>query len=433
MSSRATTFDFGAEFQQKIAALIMRDKTFLPSYRSAVDPQFFSSPNHFQIARCVCSIFDRTGAIPTVESLLEEVRQDKEIVDEQRPLVEAEIAVLGAVDLTDAPYVVEKVVKFGRQQAMTAALIQSAELLQDGDLDEIDKLIAEASMVGTSAVDLGTFYVEEIDDRRESAISDVVVPTMLPTLDRCIRGGLHGGQIGLVAGPMKRGKSMVLQNFAAVSGLLGKTVYYYSFELSEPFIRERVDSRLSGVPMDATAKPENWPAIRAKIEMLASRRGEIVIKEWPAYSSSARQIEEHVKLTHRTKGLWPDLIIVDYLDIMSTWGDTAYEVYHKQGAATAELRALGQKWDIPVWSAVQTGGSSLNAELVDESHMSESKKKGHAADLLVVINQTKDERAAGYMRLFVALNRIGRAQFDIPCRIHYDRAYIHEGPPFEVT
>lgn len=429
--STTPAYNFGAPFQRKIAALIMCDKTFLPSYRTAVDPKFFSSPVHYMIVTAICKLFDSTSAVPTFESLYEEINGDREISQDQKSAAFAEMDELRTVDLSDSPVVVAKTVEFGRRQAMTVALIQSSDMLALGDIEGIDALIAEASMVGTDMESLGTFYISEMDSRSEKAISDVVVPTMFRGVDRALRGGLHGGQIGAVAGPMKRGKSMVLQNICAVTASLGKVPYYYSFELSEPFVQERLDARLTGIPMDLVG--QHWDKVRAKLETIRGRRGEIVIKGAPAYSYSARKIEEHVKLVHRTRGLWPDMIIVDYLDIMESWGSTAYEVYDKQGVAVAELRSLAQKWDIPVWTAIQTSSASLNAESVDESHLSESKKKGHALDFLMTISQTKEERAENLLRLSVVLNRIGRAQFDVPCRIDYTRSYIHECMPTEAA
>ena len=75
------------------------------------------------------------------------------------------------------------------------------------------------------------------------------VHTGLPTLDR-VSGGMQPGEIWVLAGWLKSGKSLFLLNIAYNAWCLGKSILFVSAELSQVQLARRFDALACNVPYD---------------------------------------------------------------------------------------------------------------------------------------------------------------------------------------
>ena len=93
-----------------------------------------------------------------------------------------------------------------------------------------------------------------------------------------------------------------------------------------------------------------------------------------------------------SRGYTPDLVIIDYMDIMrasdSGFGDNAYA---EQQRISEELRAIAQDYDICVFSATQTNRSGMKemdkSGQIETDAIADSWGKVKTADLIISISR----------------------------------------------
>jgi replicative DNA helicase len=106
-------------------------------------------------------------------------------------------------------------------------------------------------------------------------------------------------------------------------------------------------------------------------------------------------------------GHTPDVIIVDYADLLKPTSFSKDEKRHQLETIYEELRGLSQIHACPLWTASQTNRSGLNAEVITMEAISEAFNKCFVADFIFSISRTIDDKAVNAGRVFIAKNRNG--------------------------
>ena len=127
------------------------------------------------------------------------------------------------------------------------------------------------------------------------------------------------------------------------------------------------------------------------------------------------------------------MIIVDYADLLkpTATGFKSQELRHSLGNIYEELRAIGQTFDIPVWTASQTNRSGLNAEVITMESISEAFSKCFVADFICSISRTIEDKTENKGRMFVAKNRNGIDGIVYPMEIDTAKVHMKVLPPDE--
>jgi replicative DNA helicase len=140
-----------------------------------------------------------------------------------------------------------------------------------------------------------------------------------------------------------------------------------------------------------------------------------------------------VKCLKRTKGWAPDVVIVDYLELMMS-RRSAYnkDDYTRQKKVATELRGFAKKENVLVFTATQTNrdvskkdkGNGGGGGPIDVNRAAESFGKMMPTDYVVSLNQSSDEYKAGRMRFFVAKNRNGPKFKTISALVNYETMVV---------
>ena len=101
---------------------------------------------------------------------------------------------------------------FTRRQELERAILESADLLEKGDFDPVEKLIKDAVQISLTK-DMGTDYFAD-PKQRLLAIKDNngQTSTGWPMLDKKLYGGFNRGELQIFAGGSGSGKSLFMQN-----------------------------------------------------------------------------------------------------------------------------------------------------------------------------------------------------------------------------
>jgi replicative DNA helicase len=199
---------------------------------------------------------------------------------------------------------------------------------------------------------------------------------------------------------------------------LKKNVLHYTFELSELSVGTRYDSNLCGIDSNDVFK-HKADVIKFYSEN-KDKLGRLIIKEYPTSTVTVNTLRAHMeRLT--LEGFKPDIIIVDYADIMRS-SRQFDSLRHELKLIYEELRALASDMKVPVLTASQSNKEGTHADVIDETNMSEGFSKAFVADIILTISRKPLEKSTGKGRLFVAKNRAGKDGLLFPLAINTARS-----------
>lgn len=202
---------------------------------------------------------------------------------------------------------------FSRHKSLERAILKSADLLEKGEYGPVEKLVKDAIQISLNK-DMGTDYFEDPRARLEGLKNkNGQVSTGWPSVDRKLYGGFNRGELNIFAAASGGGKSLFLANLGVNWALAGLNVIYLTFELSEPLVAMRIDSMITGIATREVFK--SIDDVELKVKMMGKRAGNIQIKYLPS-GKNCNDIRAYLKEYQVKKGVRPDVILIDYLDLM---------------------------------------------------------------------------------------------------------------------
>ena len=293
--------------------------------------------------------------------------------------------------------------------------MKSVKLIKSSSFDEISKVIEEALKLGTDN-NFGHDFIKDFEERYTITARNPV-STGFDRIDDIIKGGLGKSELGVVIAPTGAGKSMVLVHLGAEALKAGKTVVHYTMELQDTVVGNRYDSCISGVPLSDLFFNKNQVLLKIK-----DVPGQLIIKEYPTKSASTETLKQHIERLKK-KGIEPDMIIVDYADLLRPTRASAEKRYDLE-STYEEMRAIAQIYKCPVWTASQTNRSGLNAEVITMEAISEAFNKCFVADFICSLSRTVQDKQANKGRMFVAKNRNGPDGLIFPVFVDWSNVNI---------
>jgi KaiC/GvpD/RAD55 family RecA-like ATPase len=281
-------------------------------------------------------------------------------------------------------YCSKEIETFCRDQALRQSIMNAAAIYEEGDKDKfpgIQTLVTEALMISL-VKDLGTSMFEDVNG----------------TLQRLILGGgLARKQMLLMSANSGGGKSILMANLALNYVTQGKTAVYISLELSEDMIYQRYIAMIAGV------STREWQHqvddVAHKISAVGDKSGGLYIKRM-AQGSNSNQIRAYLKEFELKNGVIPDVIAVDYIDLMgSNEKVSADNVHEKDKRASEELREIMNDYNAVGMTASQQNRGAVNATELNHSHIAGGISKINTTDVYISIIMTDTMRAKGEMAI----------------------------------
>ena len=399
-TEKQTFSRFGKNFQEQICQLMLEDRPFYDQITEVLDINFFENKYLQVFAQTLMNYREKYNTHPNGELMMTLLRtelnhHDKATADLVRNFY-ARIHTSEGVE--EAQYVKDKAIDFCRKQALKEAMLKSAKLLNTSSFDEIENVIKKALVLGTDN-NFGHDFRKDLLKRFELVARNPIT-TGWPRMDEICKGGLGSSELGVVIAPTGAGKSMVMVHLATEALMRGKTVVYYTLELKDTVVGQRFDCCITNVPLQ-----DHMSRKKDIIDKVKDVPGTLIIKEYPTKSASVQTIKNHIEKL-RKRGVEPDMILVDYADLLRPPRNTG-EKRHELEETYEGLRGLAQAYDIPVWTASQTNRGGLNAEVITMEAISEAFNKCFVADFIFSLSRTVQDKEANKGRLFIAKNRNG--------------------------
>lgn len=415
MQNQDTLSKYGQSFQVKVISVLLSDIRLVDTLHEVIHTKFFEAEANKWIVEQIIDYYTQYKAIPSLDVFKVEVSKldDKST---QKNIIEQLKQVFTAVGTDDLQYVKNEFSSFCINQNLKNVIVQSVDLLKAGNYDRIKELVDKAMKVGVET-DLGMDYVLDFDERTDE-INRSTVPTDWDTINDLMDGGLGPGELGVVVAPSGVGKTWVLCALGAAAVRAGKTVVHYSMELSEKYVGSRYDTVFTQIP--SADLPDKKSSVKDKINKL---KGKLIIKYFPPKGVSPKKLEAHIeKMT--AAGNKPDLIIVDYADLLLSHTNKTDSTYGEQGGVYIELRGMGGELQIPIWTASQTNRTGIDAEVIEADKIADSYAKVMNADFIMSLSRKSKDKLSNTARMHIMKNRFGQDGITFPCKMDTNKGIL---------
>ena len=268
---------------------------------------------------------------------------------------------------------------FTRRQELERAILKSADLLEKGDYDPVEKLIKDAVQISLTK-DMGIDYFDDPALRINRYFnSGGQVSTGWPQMDRLLYGGFSRGELNIFAGGSGSGKSLVMMNLALNWLQQGLSGVYVSLELSEDLCALRTDAMLTNMGTKEIRKDIDTTEL--KVKMMAKKSGQYRVKALPA-QSNINDIRSYIKEAQIQTGLRVDFVMIDYLDLLMPVSAkvSPNDLFVKDKYVSEELRNLAKELNVLFVTASQLNRSAVEEVEFDHSHISGGISKINTAD-----------------------------------------------------
>ena len=398
--------EYGWSFQIKVLAAMFVDRTFLQQIADIIQPDYFESDANSWLLEILLDHFREYKTPPSKDVLKVKVTEiDNDVL--KTAVLEQLKEVFRYMESDDLTFVKDEILKFCKNQEIKRAIMDSVGLLKMGSYDEIKSKIDSAMKAGADT-DIGHEYKKEVVARYNEAARHTVT-TGWDVIDDLMDGGLAPGELGVVMAPAGIGKSWMLINIGANAIKQNKTVIHYTLELNENYVGQRYDSVITGI---AAQNLKNYTDdIEDKLKDIS---GELIIKYYPTKSTGVMGIKAHIEKTIML-GQTPDLIIVDYADLLKVSSKDKHEALEE---LYEDLRGMAGEYGVPVWTATQANRSALEDDIIEADKIASSYGKVMVSDFLMSLSRKVEDKLSGTGRGHVIKNRFGPDGITLPSKIN---------------
>ncbi len=331
----------------------------------------------------------------------------KEHCDKHKTLPDRrQIKAVTNIDLQEIPdineghfdWFLEEFEAFTRRQELERAILKSADLLEKGQFDPVEKLIKDAVQISLTK-DMGTDYFDDPRSRLMALKSNNGQnSTGWPALDKLLYGGFNRGELQIFAGGSGSGKSLFMQNLAVNWAQAGLSGVYITLELSEGLCSYRIDSMMTNTAAKDIFK--DLDTVEMKVKMMAKKAGKLRIKYMPA-QSTVNDIRAYLKELEIQTGVKADFMCVDYLDLLMPVSAkvSPNDLFVKDKYVSEELRNLAKELNIIFVTASQLNRAAVEEIEFDHSHISGGISKINTADNVFGIFTSRAMRERGRYQL----------------------------------
>lgn len=327
----------------------------------------------------------------------------------------------------------DTLIKFTKARAMYFAILDNVdEIEKRGDIGNCLTRFENIVNIGISN-DLGIEYFENLNNHiHELTNVENRTPFNYKDWDKYTYGGIPVGEacLFILMAQPGLGKSQVMMNIGYQWILQNKNVLMISLEMSEQMYSRRMSALFSDINVNKLKDHTEILKKRVSTTKLSCPKARLYIKQFSPIEFNSIKLKHLLKKLKETKDFIPDLIIVDYLNIMAT-NSPSYNMksYERVGTISKELRSVSIETHLPILSATQSNrsgaGGGYAGEDISMNNTSDSAGINMDADAIFALYQLEGERELGRINVKILKNRLGGYVDTIfPMTVNYETLKI---------
>lgn len=447
--AKQSKYPYGEDFQVRLLAIAYREPGFAERFSDVIDPDYFDNGDFKVLARVLKQYVVshlRSPDLSMSRSLVISYCFDNGYESDVKERILETLNRVVTIDVFDPDWIKDKAFDFVKAQKLKDAILEGARLLEKGGADlQFDPVVQkitqalEFTRMGNESVVFREVaeHLPELVHLRSGLNVNRRFPSGIPALDADMFGGIGSKQLGLIMGPPKRGKTHVLVHLGAEALRHGFSVYHITIQdLSEWEVALRYAANLTHINSEVILRSEAIRdetyknSVRLLLEGMSSN---LVVSYFPSDSLTPAGLQSFLGSTISRTGIKPDLVILDYADLMSTGFKPTFNSAEKSeamGWLYMQLMKMSSVFDFGLWTASQVQATSWSEDVIRASAAARSAKKIDHAHYVITLCQNDIERENNVIRLHEAAFRHGTDGNTITCIIDKAQSRLTQAEDF---
>jgi replicative DNA helicase len=395
----------GFSFQQSLLKAIIEDKKYGDTIIEVLETKFFDNNSFRYIIENVKELYTSYGKIPNYETITQKIISESGNKDTNRIHIDTLEQIKN--DDNDVNFVKDRALNFCKQQNLKKELKSVNHIIDNGNFEDyhkIEQIIQKALQVGTDDNDVVDVFFD-IDSALEKNFR-LPIPTGVVGMDNLLKGGLGRGELGIVLAPTGTGKTTILTKFANTAFNNDNNVLQIFFEDNRDNIRRKHFTIWTNVEPDE--QPEYAEDVKEKVlEAQARSKGVLKMIKMSSDDATISKIKSKIRKLI-SEGFKPDLLVLDYVDCVSSDKSIDGEEWKGEGSVMRSLESMTTEFDMAIWTATQGSRDSISSEVVTSDQMGGSIKKAQIAHVIISIAKTLEQKEHNLATLTLLKSRIGQ-------------------------
>ena len=375
---------FDHNYQNCFLKTLLNNENFFLEVFDIIVPQYFDDYQRIIIDK-VIKYYNKNSVCPDFDDLKRQIKIDEK--DLQKDHLIGLIDKISEVKIKSDKPIIDTAMLFFKKRAMADALYKMATMWSKDDFESMTQPLNNALKAGQKK-EGGLDYAKDVKKTLGEETKGSI--DFMEGVDCELNGNqLSNGTLTVILAPTGGGKSMVLVSSAtytinkAIEKRKKRSVLYISLELNEKYIAKRFHSAFTGIPL---SEQKFFPdVIEESVERIfGDGLCKLEIQQFPTRRLTVAGLAVFLDGLKRNKNFVPDIIYLDYADIMNS---SSYDKDLRLALQILyqELRGLAITIDLPIISASQTNRSSANLKYISIESVAESYAKLSEADLILSV------------------------------------------------
>ena len=374
--------NYSSDLQELFVQFMLTDPQLFTRIMGIVDERHFDRPIR-DIVKFLIEYSEDYSTLPTVEMIKAETGQDIELLDNVEQ---------------HNDWFIDEFETFCRHKAIERAIVNSADLLEEGRYGEVETTIKDAVQIGLTR-SLGTDYFDDPRKRLQHLKdNNGQITTGWKDLDDKLYGGINRGEVTIFAGGSGSGKSLFIQNLCLNWVQMGLNVVYVTLELSEELSAMRIDAMVTDRSTRRIFK--ELDDVELQVRTVGKKSGMLRIK-YMSSGSTINDVRAYLKELQIVTGQIVDCVCIDYLDLLmpATKKVNPGDLFIKDKYVTEEIRNFAMESELVAVTASQLNRSAVEEIEFDHSHIAGGISKIQTADNVIGIFTSNAMRERGQYQL----------------------------------
>jgi replicative DNA helicase len=392
--------------ERLILSALVKNERFMRAVSPFIKAEFFRDQTEKRVFELVADYVAKYNSPPNKSSLGILVTNDQEMNEKQT--VEAADIVADIFDIippANDEFLSKTTEEWCKNQSVHNAIDMAISVYQGENntltVNAIPDLLRDA--IGMSFdVKIGLDFDDDAQVRWDYYTTpENKIPFDLDIMNEVTCGGVTRKTLNVLTAGVNVGKTMSLIHLASAYKQAGYNVLYFSLEMREEAIMQRMDANILKTAVNDIVGLGQERYLSRIEQMRAKTHGKLKVKEFPPGSASASHFRHTVNELKLKQNFVADIIIVDYLTICASarmkYGVQGSYFYYK--AVAEELRALAVEENVVIWTAAQFNRGGMSATEVGMEDLAESVGIAQTVDGMWAVIRTDELDQVGQLMI----------------------------------
>jgi replicative DNA helicase len=368
------------DVEKLLIGKLIAERDILPIAEANITPEFFTGDANRAVFKAILQHNAQYGEVPTLRAIKADFPNYKFVKVEE-------------------PYefLVDRIRENRRAAILDDAIGTSVEYYDKGRYEDAVNTLAKglAQLNTETSVTQDLNLTDNAMERFEKylAYKDFEgglrgIPTGFDTIDRATQG-MQNGQLILVVGPPKAGKSTTILLVAIAAWVFGLRPLVINFEMTNQELEERFDAIRAGISharlRAGTLKKEEWDKLEKMLKSLDTTPDFLI-------SSDAESVLTLTGVAAKIQQHEPDLLIVDGVYLMADEEGEPPGSPRALTNLTRGFKRMAKREDLPILISTQALSYKINKKTgITQDSIGYSSSFAQDADVVIGANNTEDD------------------------------------------